>query len=150
MRIVIQRVKKARVEVDDKTVGQIAVGLLLFAGVEEEDTEEDGEWLAKKVSALRIFNDDEGKMNYDLKDVDGEILVISQFTLHAKTKKGNRPSFIRAANPEKAEKLYKKFKLQLGIISGKKVQSGIFGADMQLSLINDGPVTILIDSKNKE
>jgi len=150
MRVVIQRVKNAKVEVAGEIKGEIGVGLLLLVGVEEEDEDEDVEYLARKISSMRIFNDDEGKMNLALNAINGEILAISQFTLHAATKKGNRPSFIKAASPEKAEKLYEKFKLQLGIFSSSKLESGVFGADMQVSLLNDGPVTILMDSKQKE
>lgn len=150
MRIVIQRVKEAKVEVEKVVQGQINKGLLLFIGVEEEDNEEDVEYLVRKVCSMRIFNDEEGKMNLAINAVGGQILVISQFTLHALTKKGNRPSFIKAANPMHAEKLYERFKVQLGALSGCKVESGVFGADMQVSLINDGPVTILMDSKDRE
>jgi D-tyrosyl-tRNA(Tyr) deacylase len=150
MRVVIQRVKHAKVEVEEEVKGEIGAGLLLFVGVEEEDNDEDVEYLARKIASMRIFNDEEGKMNLALNAIGGEILAISQFTLHALTKKGNRPSFIKAASPDKAEKLYEKFKLQLGIFSSCKVESGVFGADMQVSLLNDGPVTILMDSKNKE
>ena len=150
MRVVVQRVKHAKVEVEEEVKGEIGQGLLLFVGVEEEDEDEDVEYLARKIASMRIFNDEEGKMNLALNAVGGEILAISQFTLHALTKKGNRPSFIKAANPAHAEKLYEKFKLQLGIFSSCKVESGLFGADMQVSLLNDGPVTILMDSKQKE
>lgn len=150
MRLVIQRVSQAKVEVDDQPVGAIKKGLLIFAGVEEADKLEDIEWLCRKVVNMRIFNDSEGQMNHSVKEVDGEILIVSQFTLHAATKKGNRPSFIRAASPEYAEDIYEQFKLQLSALMGKNVESGKFGADMQVSLENDGPVTILIDSKNRE
>jgi len=150
MRVVIQRVKHAKVEVEEEVKGEIGLGLLLFVGVEEDDNDDDLEYLARKISSMRIFNDEEDKMNLALNAVGGEILAISQFTLHALTKKGNRPSFIKAAAPDKAEKLYEKFKLQLGIFSSCKVESGVFGADMQVSLLNDGPVTILMDSKAKE
>lgn len=150
MRVVIQRVKEAKVEVEQDVKGEIGNGLLLFVGVEEKDGYEDVEYLARKISSMRIFNDEEEKMNLAIKEVGGQFLVISQFTLHALTKKGNRPSFIKAARPAHAEQLYEKFKLQLGILSGCKVEAGVFGADMQVSLVNDGPVTILLDSKNKE
>lgn len=150
MRVVIQRVKQASVEVEEKVVGSIGKGFLLLIGVEKEDGDEDIDWLCKKVIGMRIFNDNDDKMNLDVKDVNGDILAVSQFTLHASTKKGNRPSFINAANPEKAEQIYETFKKRLGVFLGKDIEAGIFGADMKVSLINDGPVTILIDSKNKE
>lgn len=150
MRLIIQRVKEAKVEVNEQTVGAIKNGLLVFVGVEEADDNSDVEWLCRKVIGMRIFKDAEGQMNHSVKDVDGDILAVSQFTLHAATKKGNRPSFIRAAAPDYAEKLYEQFKFQLSALLGKTVESGSFGADMQVSLINDGPVTIPIDSKNRE
>ncbi len=150
LRIVIQRVSEAKVEVEEQLIGSIGKGLLLLLGVEEADSEEDVDWLCKKVIGMRIFSDEEGKMNLDVKDVQGEILVVSQFTLHASTKKGNRPSFIKSAHPQKAEELYESFKKKLGVHLGKDVASGAFGANMQVSLVNDGPVTILIDSKNRE
>lgn len=150
MRLVIQRVKEAKVEVKEETVGEIDKGLLVFVGVEEADEMEDVEWLSQKVANMRIFNDEEGNMNLGIKAVGGDILAVSQFTLHAATKKGNRPSFMRAASPDYAEKLYEQFKLQLGALMGKPIQSGVFGADMQVSLLNDGPVTITMDSKNRE
>ena len=150
MRLVIQRVKSAKVEVKEETVGEISHGLLVFVGVEEADEMEDVEWLSQKVANMRIFNDEEGNMNLGIKAVGGDILAVSQFTLHAATKKGNRPSFMRAASPDQAEKLYEQFKLQLGALMGKPIQSGTFGADMQVSLVNDGPVTITMDSKNRE
>ena len=150
MRLVIQRVKSAKVEVKEETVGEISHGLLVFVGVEEADEMEDVEWLSQKVANMRIFNDEEGNMNLGIKAVGGDILAVSQFTLHAATKKGNRPSFMRAASPEQAEKLYEQFKLQLSALMGKPIQSGTFGADMQVSLLNDGPVTITMDSKNRE
>lgn len=150
MRVIIQRVKEAKVEVHEEITGQIESGLLVFVGVEEEDEMEDVEWLARKIVAMRIFNDENGQMNDSVKEVGGEVLVVSQFTLHAATKKGNRPSFMRAATPEKAIKLYEQFKLQLGALMGRLIPSGTFGEDMQVTLINDGPVTITMDSKNRE
>jgi len=131
-------------------VGEIKTGLLLFVGVEEADTMEDVEWLAKKMVNMRVFNDENQQMNFSVKEVEGEILTVSQFTLHAATKKGNRPSFMRAAAPSKAEKLYEQLKLQLSALMGKNCPSGKFGANMQVELLNDGPVTIIIDSQNRE
>ncbi|HLR92028.1 MAG TPA: D-aminoacyl-tRNA deacylase [Atopostipes sp.] len=148
MRVVIQRVSKASVKADGKENGEIGLGFLLLVGVEEEDTSEDVAYLTRKISNMRIFEDDEGKMNLSLREVDGDILSISQFTLHADTKKGNRPSFVKAANPEKADKLYEELNQNLRD-EGFKVETGVFGADMAVSLVNDGPVTILVDSKNK-
>lgn len=150
MRAVIQRVSEANVKINGDIHGQIETGFLILLGIEEEDTEEDVDWLCKKVSGLRIFSDEEGKMNLDIKDIKGAFLVISQFTLHAKTKKGNRPSFIHAAKPDIAIPLYESFKNKLAIESGLTVVSGEFGADMKVTLCNDGPVTIIIDTKNKE
>ncbi|HTO37548.1 MAG TPA: D-aminoacyl-tRNA deacylase [Brumimicrobium sp.] len=150
MRAVIQRVSEANVKINGDIHGQIETGFLILLGIEEEDTEEDVDWLCKKVSGLRIFSDEEGKMNLDIKDIKGAFLVISQFTLHAKTKKGNRPSFIHAAKPDIAIPLYESFKSKLAIESGLTVASGEFGADMKVTLCNDGPVTIIIDTKNKE
>ncbi|MGM0479966.1 MAG: D-aminoacyl-tRNA deacylase [Bacteroidota bacterium] len=150
MRIVIQRVSEANVSVDDTIKGAINNGLLLFVGIVEDDTDEDIEWICNKLAGLRIFSDETGKMNHSINDVNGDFLVISQFTLHAKTKKGNRPSFTRAAKPDTAVPLYEKFKKSLQAITGCNVESGEFGADMQVSLTNDGPVTIIIDTKNKE
>lgn len=150
MRAVIQRVSSAKVTVEGKTEGEIGLGLLVFIGVENEDNSEDAEWLSRKIASLRIFSDSEGLMNHSLDDVDGEVLVISQFTLHAKTKKGTRPSFIHAAKPDKAIPLYEKFKTLLAIEVPNGIHSGTFGADMQVALVNDGPVTITIDTKNKE
>lgn len=148
MRVVIQRVSKASVIADGIENGAINQGFLLLVGVEEEDTSEDVTYLTRKIANLRIFEDAEGKMNLSLREVDGEILSISQFTLHADTKKGNRPSFIKAAKPEKANQLYEELNQNL---RGEEfnVSTGVFGADMAVSLVNDGPVTILIDSKNK-
>lgn len=148
MKAVIQRVTHADVKVDGKTVGEISSGLLLLIGIEEEDTKEDANWLVQKILNLRIFSDAEGKMNLSVKDLNGEILCISQFTLIADYKKGNRPSFIKAAKPEKAIPLLEDFQGFL-LESGLKIESGIFGADMKVSLLNDGPVTIVMDSKTK-
>ena len=150
MRAVIQRVSEASVVVEDEKVANIQQGLLVLLGIEIEDTKEDADWLANKIAALRIFSDSEGKMNNSILDVDGDVIVVSQFTLHAKTKKGNRPSYIKSARPEQAIPLYDQFKKELSEVIGKQVQSGEFGADMKVSLVNDGPVTIIIDSKNKE
>lgn len=150
MRVVIQRVSSASVSVDKKIIGNCAAGLLILAGIEEADTEEDAIWLSSKIANLRIFNDAEGKMNLSLKDVNGEMLVVSQFTLHASTKKGNRPSYILAARPEKALPLFNTFVEMLKKESGRPVATGEFGAHMEVSLVNDGPVTIIIDTKNKE
>ena len=150
MRVVIQRVSEASVTIDKKINGQIELGLLVLVGVEDSDTAEDIQWLCNKIVNLRIFNDANGVMNCSVKDVDGAILLISQFTLHASTKKGNRPSYIKAAKPDIAIPIYESFKSVLAEELGKPVQTGIFGADMQVALLNDGPVTILIDSKNKE
>ncbi|BAX80153.1 D-aminoacyl-tRNA deacylase [Labilibaculum antarcticum] len=150
MRIVIQRVTQATVSVDSKIIGQISKGLMVLVGIETADTEEDSEWLSKKICNLRIFDDEEGVMNKSLMDVDGNILAISQFTLHAKTKKGNRPSYILAAKPDISVPLYENFVACLEKESGKKVETGEFGAEMQVSLVNDGPVTIVMDTKNKE
>jgi D-tyrosyl-tRNA(Tyr) deacylase len=150
MRVVIQRVTQASVSVDSKIIGQISRGLMVLVGIETADTEEDSEWLSKKICNLRIFDDEEGVMNKSLLDVDGNILAISQFTLHAKTKKGNRPSYIAAAKPDVSVALYENFVACLEKESGKRVETGEFGAEMQVALVNDGPVTIVIDTKNKE
>ena len=150
MRAVIQRVTTANVVSNGVLTGQIDKGLLVLLGIEPDDDQADAEWLADKIWQLRIFQDSDDKMNLALNEVNGELLVISQFTLHASTKKGNRPSFIKAARPEQAIPLYEYFKKYLEIQSHSKVQSGIFGADMKVSLVNDGPVTIIMDSKNKE
>lgn len=150
MRVVIQRVSKASVTVDGNIIGACKLGLLLLVGIEEADTQEDVTWLSQKIANLRIFNDAEGKMNLSVKDVNGEMLVISQFTLHASTKKGNRPSYILAAGPEKALPMYKDLISAMEKELGKPVATGEFGAHMEVSLINDGPVTIIIDSKNKQ
>lgn len=150
MRVVIQRVSKASVVVEGKTIGTCNLGLLVLVGIEEADNAEDITWLSQKIVNLRIFNDAEGKMNHSIKEVNGEMLVISQFTLHASTKKGNRPSYILAARPEQAIPLYNDFVKALETELGKSVATGEFGAHMEVSLINDGPVTIIIDSKNKQ
>ena len=150
MRAVIQRVQSASVEIENKVVSNIGNGLLILLGIENEDENEDVIWLANKVSALRIFNDSEGIMNLSIKDIDGEALVVSQFTLHAKTKKGNRPSYIAAARPEKAIPLYEHFIETFSNLISKPVKTGEFGAMMNISLVNSGPVTIIIDTKNKE
>ena len=150
MKTVIQRVSQASVTINGMVKSNINVGLMILVGFEEEDTQEDLEWMSGKIARLRIFGDENGVMNLSVTDVDGEILVISQFTLHASTKKGNRPSFIKAAKPEIAIPLYEQFVLQLEKETNKKIQTGEFGADMKVALINDGPVTIIIDSKNKE
>jgi len=150
MRAVLQRVTEASVTIDGKINGKIDLGLLVLLGIEEVDTEMDIDWLVRKISSMRIFSDDQNKMNLSIKDVAGEYLVISQFTLHASTKKGNRPSFIKAARPEQAIPLYEKFCRRLEDHSGLKVATGIFGADMKVGLLNDGPVTIIIDSQRKD
>jgi D-tyrosyl-tRNA(Tyr) deacylase len=150
MRAVIQRVSTANVVIDGSISASIEAGLLVFLGIEHEDSKADAEWLGDKIRQLRIFSDQEGKMNLSLSEMDGRILVISQFTLHASTKKGNRPSFIRAARPEIAIPLYEYFKEYLKVQTGKEIVSGSFGADMKITLVNDGPVTIIMDSKNKE
>jgi D-tyrosyl-tRNA(Tyr) deacylase len=150
MRVVIQRVLEASVEVDEKVVGSINNGLLVLLGIEDADTEEDIHWLSNKIVGLRLFDDAEGVMNLSVKDIEGDILLISQFTLMASTKKGNRPSYIKASKPPIAVPLYEQMIATLSTDLGKKIQTGIFGADMKVSLINNGPVTITIDSKNKE
>lgn len=150
MRAVIQRVSSASVTVNGSVTGSINRGLLVFAGIEDADTVEDITWLSNKITQLRVFNDEQGVMNLGVKEVDGGILLVSQFTLHAATKKGNRPSYIRAAKPEVAVPMYEQLIATLTADLGKPVQTGIFGADMQVALVNDGPVTIWIDTKNKE
>lgn len=150
MRIIIQRVSEASVEIEQKTVAQINQGLLVLLGIEEEDTTEDINWLVSKIVNLRIFGDENDVMNLSVKDINGEIIVVSQFTLHALTKKGNRPSYIKAAKPDIAIPMYEKFVQQLENELGKKIQTGQFGADMKVALVNNGPVTISIDSKNRE
>ena len=149
MKVVIQRVVESNVKVDNIEIGAISKGMLLLVGIEAEDTEVDIEWLVSKIINLRIFDDEDGVMNLNVNQVDGEVLAISQFTLQASTKKGNRPSYIKAARPEVAIPLYEKFLTQLNNSLEGKLASGEFGADMKVSLINDGPVTIVIDSKNK-
>lgn len=150
MRAVIQRVTEASVKIEDKITGKIGQGLLVLLGIEEADDDADIEWLSGKITRLRIFDDDIGVMNRSVCEVNGEILLISQFTLHASTRKGNRPSYIKAARPEIAIPLYEKFKIQLERDLGKPFQTGEFGAYMLVSLVNNGPVTIMIDTKNKE
>jgi D-aminoacyl-tRNA deacylase len=150
MRAVIQRVKQAEVKVNGKVAGSISEGMLILLGIVDDDNEKDIEWLAGKISRLRIFVDAEGVMNLSVNDVGGQVLVVSQFTLHASTKKGNRPSYIKAAAPEKAIPLYESFKEKISCFTGKKAESGEFGALMDVSLLNSGPVTIIIDTKNRE
>lgn len=150
MKAVLQRVSKSSVTIDEKIVASIQNGIVVLLGIEESDTNEDIEWLSLKIVNLRIFDDTNGVMNLSVKEISGELIVVSQFTLHASTKKGNRPSYIKAAKPEIAIPLYEKFIHQITLDLGKKIQTGQFGADMKVALINDGPVTILIDTKNKE
>lgn len=150
MRAVIQRVSRASVKIDEKTCSQIEQGLLVLLGIEDADTGEDVQWLSNKIINLRIFNDAEGVMNESLIEKDGDILLVSQFTLHASTKKGNRPSYIKASKPGIAIPLYEKMIQQLSTALGKEIKTGVFGADMKVELLNDGPVTIVIDTKNKE
>ena len=150
MRVVIQRVKSAAVSIEDTCKSKIDQGLLILLGIEDTDTDEDISWLCGKIIRLRIFNDADGIMNLSVSDIAGEIMVVSQFTLYASTKKGNRPSYIKAAKPEIAIPQYEKFVQQMSTELKKPVTTGIFGADMQISLINDGPVTIIIDTRNKE
>lgn len=150
MRAIIQRVTQAAVKIDGKTYGEINNGLLVLLGIEENDTTTDVDWLSKKIVQMRIFSDEHGKMNLSVQDIKGEILVISQFTLFASTKKGNRPSFIRSAKPDIAIPLYERFIGETEKNIGRKIQTGIFGADMKVTLLNDGPVTIYLDSKNPE
>lgn len=150
MRAVIQRVSTASCKVNGEITGAIDTGFLVLLGIEDADTADDLQWLAQKIANLRVFGDENGLMNKALADVDGGILLISQFTLFAQTKKGNRPSFIRAARPDKAIPLYEQMTKALEELTGKKVATGIFGADMKISLVNDGPVTIIMDTKNKE
>ena len=150
MRIVIQKVSEASVTVNKELVSSIKKGLLVLVGIEDADSDEDIEWLVKKMLQLRIFDDENGVMNLSVQDINGEVLIVSQFTLHASTKKGNRPSYIRASRPEFAVPMYEKFIQKTEEILGKKVETGIFGAMMDVSLVNDGPVTIIIDSKQKD
>ena len=150
MKAVIQRVSQSSVTINNEIVAQIQQGLLVLVGIEDADNQEDINWLTSKIANLRIFEDENQVMNLSLKDIDGEMIVVSQFTLHALTKKGNRPSYIKASKPEIAIPLYESFVQQMEIELGKKVQTGQFGADMKVGLVNDGPVTIIIDTKNKE
>ncbi len=150
MKVVIQRVSEASVSVEGNITGKIGRGLMILVGIEESDSESDIEYLTKKIVNLRIFDDSQGVMNISLLDTGGEILLVSQFTLHAQTKKGNRPSYIKAARPETAIPIYEKFKKSLTIASGTEVKSGIFGAEMKVSLVNEGPVTIIIDTKEEK
>lgn len=150
MRTVVQRVSQAQVAVDQKSVGAIRQGFMILLGIEPADDTVDIQWLVNKIISLRVFSDAEGLMNLSLSDIDGEVLVVSQFTLHASYKKGARPSFIKAAKPDQANKLYEEFCEELSQKLGKNVERGIFGADMKVSLTNDGPVTIVMDTKNKE
>ncbi len=150
MKVVIQRVLKASVTIENQEVASIGNGLLVLLGIINEDTQEDIDWLCNKITNLRIFGDENGVMNTSLVDVDGDVIVVSQFTLHAATKKGNRPSYIKAAKPDIAIPIYENFLQKLETTLGKSIQSGEFGANMQVALINDGPVTIIIDTKNKE
>ena len=150
MKVVIQRVSQASVTIDEKIVAAIQNGLLVLVGIEDVDSQEDIDWLAAKVANIRIFGDENQVMNLSVKDIGGDMIVVSQFTLHANTKRGNRPSYIKASKPEVAIPLYENFVNTLELELGKKVQTGVFGADMEVLLLNDGPVTIIMDSKNKE
>ena len=150
MRVVIQRVQEASVTIDGCVKSAIGTGLLVLLGIEDADNNDDIEWLTGKIVNLRVFNDEQGVMNRSLLDIDGELLVVSQFTLHASTKKGNRPSYIKASKPDIAIPLYERFCEELSLKVGRQIQTGVFGADMKVTLINDGPVTILMDSKQKE
>lgn len=150
MKAVIQRVSEASVTIDGKKVSEISKGLLVLVGIEDADSAEDIQWLSGKIINLRIFADENDVMNLSVKDIDGDIIVVSQFTLQASTKKGNRPSYIKASKPEIAIPIYEKFVTQMEFDLQKKIQTGVFGADMKVSLLNDGPVTIIIDTKNKE
>lgn len=150
MKVVIQRVSEASVTVDKNITGKINKGLLVLIGIEDADTDEDISWLSSKIVNLRIFDDENGVMNKSVKDTNGDILLVSQFTLHASTKKGNRPSYIKASKPDFAIPMYEKIIFKLGTELEKKIECGVFGADMKVSLLNDGPVTIIIDTKNKE
>ncbi len=150
MKVIIQRVTQASVEINEQVKSKISAGLLILIGITNDDSEEDIDWLCRKIVGLRIFNDDEGVMNRSILEIKGEILTVSQFTLHAKTKKGNRPSYIHAAKADKAIPCYDKFNQKLSVLLQQEVQTGEFGADMQVHLTNDGPVSIIIDTKNKE
>ena len=150
MKVVLQRVSEASVTVNNEIVGEINKGLLVLVGIEDADSKEDIDWLVQKIINIRIFGDENDVMNLSVKNIDGEILVVSQFTLHAMTKKGNRPSYIKASKPEIAIPMYEQFLSKLTLDFDKKIETGIFGADMKVRLLNDGPVTIVIDSKNKE
>ena len=150
MKVVLQRVSQASVTVDSKIIAEIQKGLLILVGIEDADSQEDIDWLVGKITKIRIFDDENHVMNLSVQDIDGDIIVVSQFTLHASTKKGNRPSYLKASKPDVAIPMYENFVIQLEKEMGKKVQTGIFGADMKVLLLNDGPVTIQIDSKNKE
>jgi D-tyrosyl-tRNA(Tyr) deacylase len=150
LKIVLQRVSSASVTIENKIVADIQKGLLILIGIEAADSQEDIDWLVGKITKVRIFEDENQVMNLSVKDIDGDIITVSQFTLHASTKKGNRPSYIKAAKPDVAIPLYENFVQQLEKELGKKIQTGVFGADMKVSLLNDGPVTIIIDSKNRE
>jgi len=150
MRAVIQRVTQASCTVEGRITGEIGIGFLVLLGIEDADTDEDLQWLASKIASMRIFGDENGLMNKALADINGDILLISQFTLFAQTKKGNRPGFIRAARPDKATPMYEAMIKELEKLTGKKVATGIFGADMKISLLNDGPVTIVMDTKDKD
>ncbi len=149
MKAVIQRVSKASVEVNNQCIAHVTTGLLVLVGIEDADNQEDINWLTSKIANLRIFSDANEVMNLSVKEIQGEIIVVSQFTLHASTKKGNRPSYIKASKPETAIPLYESFVKQMEVALGKKVQTGQFGADMKIALLNDGPVTLVIDTKNK-
>ena len=149
MKVVIQKVTSASVTIETEIVAKIQSGLLVLVGIEDEDSQEDINWLSQKIINLRIFGDENDVMNLSVKEIQGEVIIVSQFTLHASTKKGNRPSYIKASKPESAIPLYEKFIQQMELEFGKKIQTGRFGADMKVELVNDGPVTIIIDSKNK-
>jgi D-tyrosyl-tRNA(Tyr) deacylase len=150
MRVIVQRVSEASVTIDGQVKAEIGQGLLVLLGIEASDEKEDRDWLIRKIINMRIFNDEEGVMNLSMTDINGDLIVVSQFTLHASTKKGNRPSYMKAAPPAEAEEHYELFKTEMTEAIGKPIQSGEFGADMKVRLINDGPVTIIMDSKNKE
>lgn len=150
MKAVIQRVSQSSVTIDNKIVAEIQNGLLVLVGIEDADSQEDSSWMTSKIANLRIFGDENHVMNLSVKDINGDVIVVSQFTLHASTKKGNRPSYIKAARPEIAIPIYENFVAQMELELGKKIQTGQFGADMKVAIINDGPVTIIMDSKNKE